>query len=165
MDSNTNPQMENARVANLAEDLDIQTHKDVAALSYVPPLSLILFFVKRHSTFVRFHARQALVLLILAIIFWFIPYIGKFLELLVLFGMALGFAMAATGKRFELLVIGALSHGKIIRALRELLHVIAEIRHIPAYIQMILAAKDRPMPLANATTDSMLSPTSSTPQS
>jgi uncharacterized membrane protein len=161
MDSQTNPQVEAAKVANLAEDLDVQANKDIAALSYLPPMAIVLFFVKRHSTFVNFHARQAFVLLILAIGFWFVPYVGKFLELFVLLGMSLGFAMAATGKRFELLIIGALSHGKIFRALREFFHAIAEIRHIPAYIKMILATK----PLAKSDSVPMLRKTSSTTQS
>jgi uncharacterized membrane protein len=90
---------------------DVEENKDLAALSYFWVLSVIVYMVRGDSPFVRFHAKQAMVLFVLSIIVWFVPVVGKGLELLVLGVAALGFIGAAQGEWKELPLIGALSRG------------------------------------------------------
>ena len=87
---------------------DVQSVRDVAALSYVWILSVIIFFVRRDSAFAQFHARQAMVLFVLSILFWFLPFVGRFLDLLILGLCALGFLSAAQGQWRELPLVGPL---------------------------------------------------------
>ena len=62
-----------------ASDLDVENNKIVAAIGYVWILCLVPLFLKRHSKFSQFHAKQGLLLFILEVfgwlIFW-IPLIG-----------------------------------------------------------------------------------------
>lgn len=90
-----------------------QREKDAAALSYVPPISVLLLFMERNSAFVRYHARQGALLFGLAVIFWFIPYVGKVLLLLELAAVVRGFLWASAGDWRELPVIGPLSRGSM----------------------------------------------------
>ena len=90
---------------------DVEENKDMAALSYAWILSLVVFFTRRQSPFVRFHAKQGIILFILSIIFWMIPFIGKMLELIVLAFCAFGFIAAAQGQWKELPFIGAMARG------------------------------------------------------
>lgn len=88
---------------------DLEANKDVAALSYIWILSIFLYFLKKDSPFVRFHARQGIVLFILSIIVWLIPFLGAFLELVVLGLAILGFLAAAQGQWKELPIISLLA--------------------------------------------------------
>jgi uncharacterized membrane protein len=90
---------------------DVEDNKDIAALSYVWIMSVFVFFAKHQSPFVRFHARQAMVLFALSIPLWFIPVIGRYLELVILALGVLGFLGAAQGLWKELPLIGAVSRG------------------------------------------------------
>ncbi len=90
---------------------DVEVNKDMAALSYVWILSLIVFYTKRQSPFVSFHAKQGIVLFILSIAFWFIPVVGKLLELAVLALCAMGFVAAAQGHWKDQLFVGAIAKG------------------------------------------------------
>lgn len=90
---------------------DAEENKDIAALGYVWILSVFVFFAKRHSPFVRFHARQGMALFALSIPAWFIPYAGKAVEIVILALAVLGFIGAAQGLWKELPVIGALVRG------------------------------------------------------
>jgi uncharacterized membrane protein len=92
---------------------DIETNKDLAAFSYVFVMSVFIFVLKRDSPFIRFHARQAMVLFALSVVFWFIPLVGRLLELLVLAGMVLGFLSAAQGQWRDVPVVGPLSRGEL----------------------------------------------------
>lgn len=91
----------------------MEENKDLAAFSYVWIFSILVYFSKRQSKFVRFHAKQGMILFALSIGVWFIPLVGKFLELLVVFGMGWGFIHAAQGKWDEVPFVGPLARGKI----------------------------------------------------
>ena len=95
----------------LSPEHDVEENKDIAAFSYLWIMSVIVFFLKKDSEFVRFHAKQAMVLFALTIIIWFIPfdYFSRFLELIVLAGMVIGFINAAQGKKKDVPFIGPLS--------------------------------------------------------
>lgn len=88
---------------------DAQQNRDIAALSYVWILSLVTYFAKRDSAYVRFHARQGIVLFILSILVWMIPYVGRLLEIGVLILAVLGFLNAAQGQWGELPLVGPLA--------------------------------------------------------
>ena len=91
---------------------DIAANKDSAALSYAWILAVFIFFWKKDSPYVRFHARQALVLFILSLLLWPIPYVGHYLDLAVLALCILGFLNAADGKQKSLPVIGSIATGR-----------------------------------------------------
>lgn len=91
---------------------DVQENKDIAALGYVWILSVFVYFWKKDSPFVRFHAKQGIVLFILSILLWVVPVAGRFLELLVLALMVLGFLGAAQGQWKDLPIIGDIASGR-----------------------------------------------------
>lgn len=111
------PAQEQPNVQSVAEPMaakpfdDVEENKDMAALSYAWVLSLVMFFTKRESPFVRFHAKQGIVLFILSIVFWMIPFVGRLLELVVLGFCAFGFIAAAQGHWKELPFVGAIAKG------------------------------------------------------
>jgi uncharacterized membrane protein len=86
--------------------------KDLAALSYVWILSVVVYITRRDSSFIRFHARQGMVLFALSVGVWFIPYAAKPLELVVLALAVMGFLAAARGEWKDLPVIGPMSRGE-----------------------------------------------------
>jgi uncharacterized membrane protein len=93
---------------------DVEQNKDLAALSYLWVMSVVVYFLKaKESAFVRYHSRQAIILFILSIIFWFIPFIGQFLELIILVGIIIGFAGAAQGQWKSIPIAGPLSRREI----------------------------------------------------
>lgn len=92
---------------------DVERNHEFAALSYAWVMSVVLLFSKRQSPFVRFHAKQGLILFILSILFVFIPYANRVLELLIFTLMIWGFIEADLGRWTELPVIGPLSRGKL----------------------------------------------------
>ncbi|MDB4978077.1 MAG: hypothetical protein JWM56_263 [Candidatus Peribacteria bacterium] len=91
---------------------DVQQNRDLAALSYVWIFSVILFFLRRESPFIHFHSKQGIILFLLSIPVWFIPYIGHPLELMILAGMVIGFLGAAEGEWKDVPFIGPLSRGE-----------------------------------------------------
>lgn len=90
---------------------DVSDNKDLAALSYVWVLSLVVLFAKRESPFVQFHARQGAVLFGLSLVVWAMPFVGKVAELLVLALCIIGFLHAAQSEWREIPIIGPLSRG------------------------------------------------------
>lgn len=92
---------------------DVEQNKDLAAFSYTWIMSVFMLLLKHKSPFVHFHARQATVLFVLSIAFWFIPYVGRFLEVFIFIGFAWGFFNAAQGKWDEVPFVGPLARGKI----------------------------------------------------
>jgi uncharacterized membrane protein len=90
---------------------DVADNKDLAALSYVWVLSLLVLFAKRESPFVQFHARQGAVLFGLSLVVWAMPFVGKVAELLVLALCIIGFLHAAQSEWREIPIIGPLSRG------------------------------------------------------
>ncbi len=90
---------------------DVADNKDLAALSYVWVLSLVVLFAKRESPFVQFHAKQGAVLFGLSLVVWAMPFIGKLAEILVLALCIIGFLHAAQSEWREIPIIGPLSRG------------------------------------------------------
>lgn len=88
---------------------DVLANKDIAALGYVWILSVFVFFARKDSPFVRFHARQGIVLFVLSLLVWAVPFIGRYLELLILALAVIGFLNAAQGLWRELPLIGAVA--------------------------------------------------------
>ena len=80
--------------------------KKIAALSYVPLLSIVCL-LGRDESFVRFHAGQALVIHVLILIWLFLPWWGLtvVLELGSFALLVMGFYYAALGHKYELPLI------------------------------------------------------------
>jgi len=97
MDETPTPQPLNP-VFGKTPEMDAKENRDIAAISYVWALGLFVFLWKKDSPFVRFHAKQGIVLFILTILFWPIPVVGRFFELLVLAPLLLRFLNAAHGQ-------------------------------------------------------------------
>lgn len=78
----------------------------IAAISYVPLLSIVCLF-GRDEHFIRFHARQALVLHIFFFLWLFLPWwwLTILLELVVFSGMVSGFYFASLQREYELPVV------------------------------------------------------------
>ena len=91
---------------------DVEANKDMAALSYAWVLSIFVYFSKHRSPFARFHAKQGMILFLLSIVFWNIPFVGRFLELIVLALCAFGFIAAAQGEWKDVPFIGAIARGQ-----------------------------------------------------
>jgi uncharacterized membrane protein len=92
---------------------DVADNKDLAALSYVWVLSLVVLFAKRDSAFVQFHARQGAVLFGISLVAWAMPFVGKLAELLVLALCIVGFLHAAQSEWKEVPIVGPLSRGSL----------------------------------------------------
>jgi len=92
-----------------ASDLDVENNKIVAAIGYVWILCLVPLFLKRHSKFSQFHAKQGLLLFILEVfgwlIFW-IPLIGWILLVYVSVMAILGIFSSLQGKYWEMPFLG-----------------------------------------------------------
>ena len=88
----------------------------IAAVSYLLILSIIILLVKKDSDYVRFHARQGVVLfgafVILSIIgiplVFLLPITGL-LNLVILVAVIVGFVQALGGKRYKMPVVSNLS--------------------------------------------------------
>jgi uncharacterized membrane protein len=92
---------------------DIRLNKDIAAFSYVWVMSVIIYFSRRDSKFIQYHAKQGIVLFLLTIPTVFIPYLGRFLLLVLVGGMLLGFVNAAQGRYEDVPVVGDLAKGNV----------------------------------------------------
>ena len=95
------------------EHFDIRINKDVAAFGYIWIMSIIVYAARRDSKFVHFHAKQGMVLFVLSILAGLIPYVGKYLVLVIFAGMALGFINAAQGVYRDVPYVGPLSRGEL----------------------------------------------------
>ncbi len=95
------------------EKRDIEENKDIAAFGYLWVMSVVVYFLRRHSPFVRFHAKQAMVLFLVSLVVWFIPFVNRPLELLLLACMAYGFLNAAQGQKKDVPIVGPLSRNEI----------------------------------------------------
>ncbi|MDD5342547.1 MAG: hypothetical protein PHH01_00985 [Patescibacteria group bacterium] len=85
-----------------------QDDKLMGALSYLWILSVVMLVIKKDSEFVKFHARQGLILFIVSFL-WFIPVVGWIVNLAVLLMIVIGFFKAYSGEKWEMPVIGALA--------------------------------------------------------
>lgn len=90
---------------------DAEEHKDLAALGYIWILSVFVYVMRKESPFIRFHARQGIVLFVASIVVWVVPVVGKLLELIVLGLAVLGFLSAAQGQYRALPLVYAVSKG------------------------------------------------------
>jgi len=77
----------------------------MAALSYVWILSVVMLIIKKDDEFVKFHARQGLILFIVSFI-GVIPVIGWFIWLIVVVFEIIGFIKALSGERYKVPVVG-----------------------------------------------------------
>ena len=101
-------------------------------MSYVWILSVFVFFWKKDSPFVRFHAKQGLVLFIASLVFWGIPFIGQLLELAVLALCAMGFMAAAQGQMKDLPIVGPAARGswsEMRASWRSIVHTVSRLWH------------------------------------
>ncbi len=90
-------------------DKDVEENKVLAAISYLWIVSLIILLVKKESPFAKFHAKQGLILWIISIILWFIPYVGWILNLVILVFIIIGFVQAIGGKWWKVPGVGQLA--------------------------------------------------------
>lgn len=108
----TEAQKEAATVAvPKSSDVDVEENKDIAAFSYLWIMSVVVYFLKKDSPFVRFHSTQAMILFVASVVVWMIPIgiVAKALELVILAGMVMGFLNAAQGQRRDVPFVGPLS--------------------------------------------------------
>lgn len=90
---------------------DINQNKLAAAGSYFWCFSVVFLFARRDSQFVQFHAKQALLLFVLSVVFWLIPYL-YILNILVFAAMAVGFITASQGEYYSIPIISGLIRNK-----------------------------------------------------
>jgi len=86
-------------------ELDRQTNRDVAAFSYFLVLSPVLLYTKRRSPYVQFHARQATLLFVLAILFALLPPPFHLVNLLIMAIALTGFIQANMGVSWRIPLI------------------------------------------------------------
>lgn len=91
------------------QDRDVEENKVLAAVSYLWIISLIVLLVKKDSRFAKFHAKQGLILWIASIIFWFIPWVGWMLNLVILVFVIIGLIQAMQGKWWKVPGVGQLA--------------------------------------------------------
>ena len=87
---------------------ETQENKLLAAISYLLIVSLIMLLVKKDSKFIQFHAKQGLVVFILAVICWFviwIPVFGWLLNLGVIVLIVVGFIKAYSGEYWKMPIV------------------------------------------------------------
>lgn len=98
--------MQNSTISSL----DIEKNKELAALSYLWIFSVILFLARRDSPFIKWHARQGVLLFFISIGLWILPFL-RVTEIFVLALMILGFIEAAQGHLYRIPLIGDISEG------------------------------------------------------
>jgi fumarate reductase subunit D len=103
-----------AEIPNNPNDLTgVSEDKLLAALSYLGILVLIPLLLRRNDPYVRFHAKQGLVILIGEIVavvagIW-LTVIGNLLFVLMLIASVLGFINALQGKQWKIPGVGQLA--------------------------------------------------------
>ncbi len=91
-----------------AEKKDIETNSDVAAFSYFLILSWVILYTRKDSPYIQFHARQASLLFVVAIIIALLPPNFSFLNLFTLGLAVAGFFQANLGRRWKMPIIAHL---------------------------------------------------------
>lgn len=81
----------------------------IAACSYLWLLSVVILWAKKDSEYIKFHAKQGLVLFLTSILFWFIPILGWMLQLAVVAGVIVGFVKALGGEKYRLPLVADLA--------------------------------------------------------
>lgn len=80
----------------------------MAALSYFPPVSVIMLLLKKNDSFVIFHAKQGVIVMI-GMVAYVVPFFGWFVGFVVFLAGVAGFIKALQGERYKLPVIYQLS--------------------------------------------------------
>ena len=93
---------------------DIAENKIEAAVSYLWAMSLVMFFYKRSSPFVHFHARIGIVLFILSLSIFLFPENGFFIKAVIGILSLFGILTAAQGMRKGIPFIGEWHKGNFI---------------------------------------------------
>lgn len=98
---------------NQNEVVDVDENKLLAALSYVGVLVLVPLLVKRDDPFVRWHAKQGLVLLMGMVVAvmaaaW-VSVVGNVLFLVLLIVAVVGLVQALLGRRWKIPIIGQIA--------------------------------------------------------
>jgi len=84
---------------------DVETNKNIAALSYIWILCLVPLLGKKNSEFAQFHAKQGLILFIIELIaglfIWF-PFFGQLLMLLLIVISVIGIIKTYNGEWWKI---------------------------------------------------------------
>jgi len=90
------------------KEKDVQKNKEVAALSYIWLLSILIFHFRKDSKFIQRHSKQSVYLFVFSLIAWFlstIPYIywvGLILLFVYVYTTINGFFKAITGQEYNI---------------------------------------------------------------
>ena len=87
------------------KDKDIEDNSFLAAIGYIGIVCIVPLFLKRNSKFAQFHAKQALLLLIIEVVAWIIPPIAWIFYILAVILSVMGIKAALEGKYWELPLI------------------------------------------------------------
>jgi fumarate reductase subunit D len=106
--------MEQQQSGRGADDVTgIEPNKLMAAISYVGVLVIIPLLIRRDDSFVVFHAKQGLVILVgyvlASLIVGWVPIVGNLLWLLMIVASIAGFVQAIQGKWWKVPGIGAIA--------------------------------------------------------
>lgn len=149
MNEQMNPQQPQAPISPVpvAGNTDIEQNRDMAALSYAWILSVFVYVSRKDSAFVRFHSKQAMVLFAFSVLFWLVPVVGRFLELIVLGYCVVGFLAAVQGQWKELVIIGQIARGDWRAALTAFLGLFRQLLHfVPRRKKPIQILNPNPSP-------------------
>ncbi|MBD3208752.1 MAG: hypothetical protein GF370_04885 [Candidatus Nealsonbacteria bacterium] len=87
---------------------DVKENKNIAVLSYLGILCLVPLLLKKESSFVQFHAKQGLVLMIGWLFIWF-PFVGQVLWAILAIFSIWGIINVLEGKKTRLPVVADLA--------------------------------------------------------
>ncbi len=96
------------RVITLEDVKFNEANKAMAALSCIPIVGLIMFFVEKEDLFVRYHGIQFALLSLVTLVAW-IPCVGQLLALALLVAFVMGVIKTLKGERFDLPVVSDLA--------------------------------------------------------
>lgn len=96
------------RVVTLEDIKFNEENKTMAALSCIPIVGLIMFFVEKDDLFVRYHAAQ-FALLGLTTFFSIIPCLAPFIMLGITIAVVIGIVKTLKGERFDVPVVTGLA--------------------------------------------------------
>lgn len=80
----------------------------MGALSYFPPVSVIMLILKKNDSFIMFHAKQGIIVM-LGMVSAIIPFFGWLISFAMFLAGVAGFIKALQGERYKLPVIYQLS--------------------------------------------------------
>ncbi|MBU0598210.1 DUF4870 domain-containing protein [Patescibacteria group bacterium] len=80
----------------------------MGALAYVWILSVVMLVIKKDDEFVKFHAKQGLILFIVSWI-GIVPVIGWIIDVVVVLFIIIGFIKALSGEKYKIPLVGDLA--------------------------------------------------------